>query len=181
MRRQVPRLFRSALETVVNSETHLIKESLQDRLMKLIEEAQNLAIASYHERQTVMIAGWPRSMLASQTNIELPPNDTIASESSSSSIAEAFNLSPRISAHIEASFDIQAVQASQKPLGSSDSGYLSCEPGDMESTKVAVLQACSPGPFTLPSCCLATSAQSQPTMLYHQQISIAPTPLREET
>ncbi|KAF4631944.1 hypothetical protein G7Y89_g6186 [Cudoniella acicularis] len=134
MRREVPQIFRSALETVVNSETQLIEESLRDRLMNLIEESQNLAITSYRERQAIAITHLPRPMPTSQTNTELPPNDTMAPKRSTSPVAGIFNPSPRISAHPEASFDIQALQASQKPTWSSDSGYLSCESGDIEST-----------------------------------------------
>jgi hypothetical protein len=81
-----------------------------------------------------MIAHLPQPLPASQTNIELPPSESVVSKRRSTPVAETFNFSPLISANPEASFDIQVVQALQKPTGSSDSGYFSCEFGDIDST-----------------------------------------------
>jgi hypothetical protein len=47
LRREVPRLFREALEVVVNAESQPIEEQFRSQLVDIMEETQNQAFSSY--------------------------------------------------------------------------------------------------------------------------------------
>jgi len=129
-RRELPRLFRNALETVVSEETQNLEERLRDELVNMIQDCQDRVLSNYRSLNTngrsteagEQTKGAINSIRISGLDIPPLPNDL-----------ETFYKRPPPIQEIGRRFSEATASEQLQRVESVDSGYTSATPGDITS------------------------------------------------
>jgi hypothetical protein len=90
LRREVPRIFRILLDAEVDNELQSIEERLKSRLLKLLQEAQNQAVATYHSCSQVAPGTLTTPQFVESQHSSLEPNTTPVLSNTSEALLETF-------------------------------------------------------------------------------------------
>ncbi|KAF4629291.1 hypothetical protein G7Y89_g8854 [Cudoniella acicularis] len=107
LRREVPRMFRILLETAVGNELQTIEEQLKNRLLGLLQEAQNHALMNYHTASRGTIGTLSISPIAEPqySGLELPVSNGASETSYKPALSRSENLTQSKTPQHHSSFD----------------------------------------------------------------------------
>ena len=137
-RRELPRLFRNALETVVSEETQNLEERLRDELVNMIQDCQDRVLSNYRSLNTngrsteagEQTKGAINSIRISGLDIPPLPNDL-----------ETFYKRPPPIQEIGRRFSEATASEQLHRVESADSGYTSATSGHITSQPLNTSEA----------------------------------------
>jgi hypothetical protein len=142
-RRELPRLFRNALETVVSEETQHLEERLRDELVNMIQDCQDRVLSNYRSlntngrpKEATEQAGGVRNGMGNP-GLDIPPlfNDLETFYQRPPPVEAIGRRFSQSTTPEETGRGLSQATSSQQlqRVESADSGYTSATPGDIPS------------------------------------------------